>query len=356
MANQRPLTLAEQLVAQQAQALQVFNVYRLPGAATLGPMCNIARGREVVRYSTPIDREFFLDRPLQYALLLQLVKSNPEEALRLYALLTHMPERPLSRAESDAAWRDLQKNCADAIWGGGNVLGNTAATLEAYFKARWERQAAEGFAKLLGGGSNAPIALSPHVRLIAHRIRQDGRLGRGARINVSIKVKASDAHVLHELPLGFSNASGRSHALLRVSARNTQAISRAAVSVAQARAATCTFLRVTTAHSGAMLAFAPTLGIDFFDNYSSDTGFNARRFMAASVTNQSGNAVGFLAGFTASRGVSALAGAAVVGAGVAGWPVVVISLGAGLIAQVAWSQSGYGEAAGQAINELLAQP
>ena len=354
MANQRPLTLAEQLVAQQAQALQVFNVYRLPGAATLGPMCNIARGREVVRYSTPIDREFWLDRPLQYALLLRVAKSNPEEALRLAALLTNVPERPLSRAESDAAWHDLQKNCADAVWGGGNVLGNTTATLEAYLKARWQRQAAEGFAKLLAGSSNVPIQLGPHIRLISHRIRAGGELGRGARIKV--KVSVGDARVLQELPLGFTNPSGRSHALLRVSARNTQAISRATVGVAQARAATCRFLRATTAHGGAALAFAPTAAIDFYKNYHSASGFDVRGFLVDSGQSQSGNAVGFVAGFAASRAIGAAVGAAVIGAGVAGWPVVVISLGVGLIAQVAWSQLGLDEASGDMVDRLLPRP
>ncbi|MEQ1935779.1 MAG: hypothetical protein ABL962_18130, partial [Fimbriimonadaceae bacterium] len=87
---------------------------------------------------------------------------------------------------------------------------------------------------------------------------------------------------------------------------------------------------------GGILTMGPSAAFDFYNSFERDVSgnsrFNPNKFVTASFKSQSGNLLGWGVGV----GVGVLVGAA----GVAAAPVVLISLGAGIIAQAVWGWSG----------------
>lgn len=95
---------------------------------------------------------------------------------------------------------------------------------------------------------------------------------------------------------------------------------------------------------GAMLAFGPSAGIDFYNAYTKNSGAAAvaKDMAVRSAKSQIGNALGWGLGLTA---------VALVGA--AGAPAVVLALGVGIVVQTAWNLAGGGEVAGAAVEGWL---
>lgn len=75
---------------------------------------------------------------------------------------------------------------------------------------------------------------------------------------------------------------------------------------------------------------------------------NWNGFAVRSAESQSGNLVGVVAGAGAAAGAVAVGVVAAVG-----WPVVLVGLGAGVVAQVAWGYFGADKAAGRAVERAL---
>ncbi len=98
-----------------------------------------------------------------------------------------------------------------------------------------------------------------------------------------------------------------------------------------------------------VLAFAPSAMIDAADAYeTSATGiqsFNWRKFAVASAKSQSANAAGFAVGLAATAFVSFWA--------VAAAPIVLVGLGAGIIAQVGFNSAGFQDQAERFADQHL---
>jgi hypothetical protein len=92
---------------------------------------------------------------------------------------------------------------------------------------------------------------------------------------------------------------------------------------------------------GGVLAFAPSAALDLYnatevDRRSREFSFNGGQFLVDSARSQSGNLAGFAGGLVA---VAVFSGV------VAGAPLVLIGLGAGVFVQVVWNWSGAGDGA-----------
>ncbi len=290
---------------------------------------------------TLVDHVFELDHPAVAALLPQLVERDPEAAALLLGAL-QPPERPLEPAEADAALDRLLDALRGSITGDGNWPGHLAAGAETALREHWRRQAARAFEALITGAQQGSIALSPHVTVQAHRIGKGGELRRGARLVV--RVRGLPVKVVQQLPSAFVPKAGARWGTLQVGARNLQQLQQAQVAVATARVQINPMLRAATRGGGALLAFGPSAGIDFYQAYTRNDGFGAvaHDFAVRSAQSQVGNALGWGLG---------LAAVAVVG--VTGAPAVLLALGTGVVVQTVFTALGGAEASGRLADQWL---
>ncbi len=121
-------------------------------------------------------------------------------------------------------------------------------------------------------------------------------------------------------------------------------MSQAANALADARVQSVHLLRSASGRfGGGVMAFGPSAVLDLYNSASwTDGGLsvNWRGVAVRSAKSQSGNLIGFGVGMASASGAVALGVVAAVG-----WPVVLVGLGAGLVAQVAWGYFGADEAA-----------
>lgn len=280
-------------------------------------------------YPSTLDEELELDRPLVMALALKHASTNADEAALLLASAIPPEKLPKSDKMADATF--------DSLFGGGNLPGNLSASIEASLKAAWKRQAANAFKTLLDGTRSGAIRLGPHISISPHKIGKGGDLRKGARLK--IRISRLPMTVIQSLPAPVvSKASGQFGAM-RVSARDLVRIEQAASAIAETRFKSIGVLRSTaTRLGGGVLAFGPSAAIDLYNSARVEGGslsMDWRGFGLKSARSQSGNLVGFVAGAGAVAGATALGIVATVG-----WPVVLVGLGAGLVAQIAWGSAG----------------
>jgi len=100
---------------------------------------------------------------------------------------------------------------------------------------------------------------------------------------------------------------------------------------------------------GGVLTFAPSAAIDLNNNISRDlqgnVNFNGRGFVKDSVKSQSGNILGALA----TAGVTVFAGGVVL----AGAPLIITALLAGVAVQMVWGATGMGDSASDWVDGVL---
>jgi len=112
------------------------------------------------------------------------------------------------------------------------------------------------------------------------------------------------------------------------------------------------FLRAAgTRLGGGLLAFDPSAAIDFHASASYRNGgldFDRKKFLIRSAQSQSGNVVGVVSGAAVSAGVVGLGLVSAIG-----WPVILIGLGAGIVAQTVWGATSMDDAAGNMAREAL---
>ena len=102
---------------------------------------------------------------------------------------------------------------------------------------------------------------------------------------------------------------------------------------------------------GGLRAFGPSAALDLYGSVSYRNGsfdFDRKGFLIRSAKSQSGNALGFASGAAVASGAVALGLVSAVG-----WPVILIGLGTGIVAQTVWGATGMDEwAADRAANAL----
>jgi hypothetical protein len=286
--------------------------------------------------------EFELDVPVAIALVERLAVSQPNEAALILAASLPAFKLPTSENLADAT--------LDTLVGKGNILGNLSASVEAALRIGWKSQAKTGFKALVSGAQSSVIRLGPHVSIEPHKIGKGGVLRKGARLNV--RIHNLPISVMHSLPSPMIPKSGGQFGAMRVGARDLKLMDRAGVSIADARIKAGRLLRFTsTKVGGGVLAFGPSAAFDFYDSASwqdNSLAVDWGDFAVRSAKSQSGNLAGFVTGLGVGAAALAIAPVALAGA-----PVVLVILGAGLIAQIAWNSTGGDEwAAGRARNAL----
>lgn len=334
----RPRTAAEKRTF--ADACLFNDLFMPPAGGAIGqPQLECAAPRLDV-YDTTLDQEFELDRPVIAALLPQIAQHDPEGAAALLGA-ANPPPRALSAAEADVWLDKTLAALGDSITGGGNWPGNLAAGVETALREAWRRQARDGFSKLLQGGVGS-VRLGQHVTVEARRIGKGGELRKGAKLIV--KVRGLPMRVVRQLPAAFVPKAGARWGTMMVGARTVQQLEQAQVAVASARVQANPWMRALGKGGGAMLAFGPSAGIDFYNAYTTKSGASAvaKDMAVRSAKSQIGNALGWGLGLTA---------VALVGA--AGAPAVVLALGVGIVVQTAWNVAGGGEWAGAAVEDWL---
>lgn len=280
-------------------------------------------------FSTYLNEDLQLDRPLALALARQHAASNPDQAVMI--LVASVPEESLPKSDkfADAVF--------DTLFGGGNLPGNVAASTEAALRAAWKRQAKNAFKSLTSNGGSGVIRLGPHITIEPRNIGKGGDLRKGARMMV--RIKGLPMTVIHSLPTPIISKAGGQFAGIRVGARDLVRMEQAGNAIADARFKSISVLRGTASRvGGGVLAFGPSAAIDLYNSARIENGsvsVDWRGFGLRSARSQSGNLLGAAAG---AVGAGAAVGLGFVAA--VGWPVVLVGLGAGLVAQIAWGTFG----------------
>lgn len=245
----------------------------------------------------------------------------------------------------------LREEVPGAVYGAGNVLANSTAALSGALRGAGERDLAralrEGIQAILAGTSQR-VRLSPHLELY-----NTARANRRPVVRLRVRGLPLTA-VQQAIPaLGGAQNQWRrnpSQNANTLPARNMTAQQMRNAAVLAADHGQPSWLRWTQGRvGGGVLAFAPSAAVDLYnatdvDLRSREFNFNGRQFLVASARSQSGNAVGFAGGLVA---VALFSGA------VAGAPLVLIGLAAGLTVQVVWNWSGAADGSGNLVQRAL---
>ncbi len=335
-----PNTFAERQNFSQCNGLDSLFSSRMSGNSS--PFSMACESTAMDAFSTYLNEDLQLDRPLALALARQHAASSPDQAVMI--LVASVPEDLLPKSEKVA------EASFDSLFGGGNIPGNVTASTEAALRAAWKRQAMNGFKALLSGAQNTAIRIGPHITIEPRNIGKGGELRKGARMMV--RIKGLPMTVIHSLPAPIMSKAGGEFASIRVGARDLVRMEQAGSAIANARFNSMSVLRGTaTRVGGGVLAFGPSAAIDMYNSARIENGTVAvdwRGFALKSARSQSGNVVGVMAGAGAVAGATALGIVAAVG-----WPVVLVGLGAGLVAQIAWGSFGRDEWAETQVKRVL---
>lgn len=312
-----------------------------------------------------LDGDFALDEPLLQGLLHgpqagPVLRAAPRPAAppasrdagagALDALGRYLvPNEP---AAAPGTARRVREELHSGVYGPTNIAANSTAALAGGLRALAERDIAgklrEGLESITSGRANR-VVLSAHLELYnAAPARRPPR--------VRLRVRRLPLPVLQSAvpTLGGPQNQWRPNPSVGAHTLKARAMSDARVTQVAALAADHglpPWLRWTQGRMvGGVLTFAPSAALDLYNAASVDLearefSFDGRRFAVDSARSQSGNLVGFAGGAIA---VVLVGATSLVGA-----PVLLIGLGAGIAAQVAWNSFGGADwAAGQARRAL----
>lgn len=230
-----------------------------------------------------------------------------------------------------------------ATLGPGNILGNTAAAAQAAAFARSQAQASAGAMdralQAVRSGAAKAVKLNEFIEIY------NANTGKG-RPRPRLRIRGLPMKVIQAAAAGGTAAgTWRAQSGGRVSAPWKQpnaAVSRAlGAAAADARWGGGRWGWTSRMPGAGILTFAPSAAIDAVNSLQYSTtakgqqqlsGFDTHKFVVNSAKSQSGNMLGMLA----SMGVGAL----LVGTSLAGAPVLLLALGAGILVQAVWSSSG----------------
>ena len=308
-----------------------------------------------------IDGDFDLDDPVLQRLLSAPVSgpvmraappprpARPSPPAGPSALESYLAPTPPA-AEPLTAQR-LAEEVPGAVYGPGNVLANSTAALSGALRGLDERVLTtglrEGIEKIRSGQASR-VRLSPMLEL--YNTAKPGK-----RPVVRLRVRGLPVTVVQQsIPaLGGPQNQWRPNPSQNASTlptRNMTAQQMRNAAILGAEHAQPAWLRWTQGRvGGGVLAFAPSAALDLYnatqvDLQSREFNFNGRQFLVDSARSQSGNAVGFAGGLLA---------VAIFGGVVAGAPLVLVGLAAGVLVQVVWNWSGRADKAAAAMDRAL---
>ncbi len=245
----------------------------------------------------------------------------------------------------------LREEVPGAVYGPGNALANSSAALSGAMRGLAERDIAtrlrEGIEALRSGHAQR-VRLSPTLELYntASRRRQPV---------VRLRVRGLPITVVQQSVPAIGGAQNQwrpnpSQNASTLPTRNMTAQQMRNAAVLAADHGQPGWLRWSQGRvGGGVLAFAPSAALDLYnatevDLRSREFSFNGRQFLVDSARSQSGNAVGFAGG---------LAAVALLGGAVAGAPLVLIGLAAGITLQVVWNASGAADGSADLMRRAL---
>lgn len=245
----------------------------------------------------------------------------------------------------------LREEVPGAVSGPGNVLANSTAALSGALRGAAERDLAtrlrEGIQAILGG-TTTRVRLSPTMELYSTAAARRRPVVRLRVRGLPIAVVRQSIPALGGVQNQWRPNPSQNASTLPTRSMTAQQMRNAAVLAADHGQPS--WLRWTQGRvGGGVLAFAPSAALDLYnatevDLRSREFSFNGRQFMVDSARSQSGNAVGFAGGLVA---------VAVFGGAVAGAPLVVIGLAAGVFVQVVWNWSGAADGAANLTRRAL---
>jgi hypothetical protein len=317
------------------------------GAGAFNMACEVST---LDAFPSTLNGEFELDQPMLMALASNLALTDPNSASLLLAASMPPGALPQNAAAADSSFDRLMAATRDSLIGGGNIGGNVASGTEAVLRAAWKRQAMNGFKSLTSGAKTGTVRLGPHISIEPRNIGKGGELRKGARLMV--KIRGLPMTVVHSLPAPILSKAGGQFGAMRVGATDLRRMTQSAAALADARVQSVRLLRTASSKfGGGVLAFGPSAAIDLYDSAQWSDGalaVNWKGFAVRSAKSQSGNLVGMGVGMGAAAGAVALGVVAAVG-----WPVVLVGLGAGLVAQVAWGYFGADEVMARQAEQAL---
>jgi hypothetical protein len=357
-----PQTAAQQ--AADAQARQAWQSYRshrsaLQALADVRPNMCMAQGWVVTPQT--FHGDYDLDDPVLQRLLQggthgraggPVLRAAPRPPMRLVpppagpsAFSSYLFAPPPS-APAGSAQR-LMQELPGAVYGPGNVLANSSAALAGAVQGLGEVGSAslllDGIQQVQSGRASS-VRLSPSMDLY-------NAAKRGQRPRVRLRVRGAPVTVVQQAIPATGGAQtqwrvngSQTTASLRTQGMSSQQLRNTAIFAAEQRLP-ASLRWASSLRGGGVLTFAPSAALDLYnatevDLQTRQVNFKGQQFLVDSARSQSGNMVGFVGGI----GTVALVGAVTAGA-VAGAPLLLIGLAAGITLQVAWNWVGGADAA-----------
>lgn len=335
-----------------------------------------------------LDGDYDLDTPLGQEMLRRLVAQRPDvlTTLRAWEPKAFVPaaSRPAPTAPARTPTRpeeNLPPWMHDYLfgsWGGqgpgselqsagvgpGNIVGNAMGAAQGAAYAGMQTGTS---GKLAAGAQRVAAGTARTVRINDYMELYNANQGKG-RPRPRLRVRGLPVQVIAPLEgtaAWRSNARGTTHST-RWANPTPQQVRAVGVAAADARWARYAGWATGKAGTG-ILTFAPTLALDTYNavQFELDAGgnwraggFDTHKFLVDTAKNQSANAVGLGVstgiGFVAARAAgSGVAAVAAIGLAVTGWPVILIALAGGVVAQVVWSSSGMGDRTANLVDRAL---
>jgi hypothetical protein len=234
----------------------------------------------------------------------------------------------------------------NATAGPGNILANANEVKKAINAAVDKRtsDALQAAVRAMKPGASTSIKINQYMTLYNGNKTGKGRPRPRLRISgLPMQVITPALGEGARMAAQYGSASARA---LGTSALEAQRLGKFAAGQHWSKAATY----MNGGWGGAALTFVPSAAIDLYGSIepdlSGELGVNWRKFGAASAKSQTGNFVGWGLGVVAG-------GIAVVGFGMAGAPVILVSLGVGVFAQIIWGATGMSDLAGSEAKRAL---
>ena len=335
-----------------------------------------------------LDGDYDLDTPLGQEMLRRLVAQRPDvlTTLRAWEPKAFVPaaSRPAPTAPARTPTRpeeNLPPWMHDYLfgsWGGqgpgselqsagvgpGNIVGNAMGAAQGAAYAGMQTGTS---GKLAAGAQRVAAGTARTVRINDYMELYNANQGKG-RPRPRLRVRGLPVQVIAPIEgtaAWRSNARGTAHST-RWANPTPQQVRAVGVAAADARWARYAGWATGKAGTG-ILTFAPTLALDTYNavQFELDAGgnwraggFDTHKFLVDTAKNQSANAVGLGVstgiGFVAARAAgSGVAAVAAIGLAVTGWPVILIALAGGVVAQVVWSSSGMGDRTANLVDRAL---
>ena len=296
------------------------------------------------------------DTQVSLAMVPEVMQHDPVAGVLLMTaqLNTHQTTTLVNAVEKGS----LNAALLGQLFGATNLPGNLANLIEATMKARFTAKMKTELKAMLASGTPRTVKLGNGVELKAVGLKGPNQFGKHA--DVLIRIRQTNAKQITLLEKNQFNQISKN--------MNTKSLGPSAfkydkvLSLSRQTSDNLWELRRMTgaqwfgsAKVGGLLAFGPTVVDDILNNYNHhaklDQKFNYKQFAVDSAKNQTGNILAVAGGAALAKG-TAVTVAIITGTVIAGAPLILMTLGFGIVVGVVYNSTDLPKSVEQRVKKI----